>query len=65
MPLAIGAEPPEPVNPLSLPKLDSDGPQAGSSVSMLEIGSDVVVRISDDVPVERVATLVRAVRGAS
>lgn len=65
VPLAIAAEPPEPVNPLSVPKLASDWPQAGSAVLTLEIGSDVVMRIPDDVPVERVAALVRAVRGAS
>lgn len=62
VPLAIAAEPPEPVR-LSLPKLACDGPHV--QVLTLEIGSDVVVRIPNDVPVERVAALVRAVRGAS
>jgi transposase len=62
VPLAIAAEPPEPVNRLSLPKLASDGPRV--QVLTLEIGSDVVMRVPNDVPVERVAALVRAVRGA-
>ena len=63
VPLAIGAEPPEPFNRLPLPKLASDGPTA--QVLTLQIGSDVVMRVPNDVPVERVAALVRAVRGAS
>ena len=63
VPLAIAAEPPEPVNRLPLPKLASDGPKV--QVLTLEIGSDVVMRVPNDVPVERVAALVRAVRGAS
>ncbi len=63
VPLAIAAEPPEPVNTLSLPKLASDRPQV--QVLTLEIGPDVVMRVPDDVPVERVAALVRAVRGVS
>ncbi|MCY1740478.1 IS66-like element accessory protein TnpA [Ensifer sp. SL37] len=63
VPLAIAAEPPEPVNRLSLPKLASDGPQA--QVLTLEIGSDVVMRVPNDVPVERVAALVRAMRGTA
>ncbi|SPL62711.1 ATP-dependent DNA helicase RecQ [Ochrobactrum soli] len=63
VPLAIAAEPPEPVNRLSLPKMVSDGPMEQGLT--LQIGSDVVMRVPDDVPVERVAALVRAVRGAS
>lgn len=63
VPLAIAAEPPEPVNRLPLPKLASDGPKV--QVLTLQIGSDVVMRVPDDVPVERVTALVRAVRGAS
>ena len=63
VPLAIAAEPPEPVNRLPLPKLASDGPKV--QVLTLQIGSDVVMRVPNDVPVERVAALVRAVRGAS
>jgi transposase len=63
VPLAIAAEPREPVNTLSLPKLASDRPQV--QVLTLEIGPDVVMRVPGDVPVERVAALVRAVRGVS
>lgn len=63
--LAIAAESLEPAGPLSLPKLACEVPQAGSSVLTLEIGSDVVMRVPCDVPVDRVAALVRAVRGAS
>jgi transposase len=48
---------------LSLPKLTSDGPKV--QVLTLEIGSDVVMRVPNEVPVERVAALVRAVRGSS
>jgi len=65
VPLAIAAEPPEPCNSLSLSKLASDRPQTGSAGLTLEIGSDVVMRMPGDVPVERVAALVRAVRGVS
>jgi transposase len=63
VPLAIAAESPEPVNRLPLPKLASDGPKV--QVLTLQIGSDVVMRVPNDVPIERVAALVRAVRGAS
>ena len=63
VPLAIAAEPPEPVNRSSLPRVVSDGPRV--QVLTLKIGSDVVMRVPNDVPVERVAALVRAVRGAS
>lgn len=63
VPLAIAAEPPEHVNRLSLPKMASDGLRVQGLT--LQIGSDVVMRVPDDVPVERVAALVRAVRGAS
>ena len=64
VPLAIAGEPPKPVNRLSLPKLVSDRPQAGSAVLTLEIGSDFVMRVPGDVPVERIAALVVALRGA-
>ncbi|WKL21626.1 transposase [Agrobacterium tumefaciens] len=63
VPLAIAAEPPESGNRLSLPKMVFDGPMEQGLT--LQIGSDVVMRVPDDVPVERVAALVRAVRGAS
>jgi transposase len=38
---------------------------ATSGIMTLEIGSDLVVRVPGDVPVDRVAALVRAMRGAA
>jgi transposase len=61
VPLAITSEPSEHVNVLAAPKLA----EAVSSVLTLEIGPDVVMRVPGDVPVERVAALVRAVRGTA
>ena len=61
VPLSIAAEPSEAVSVLSSPKL----PAAASSALTLEIGPDVVMRVPGDVPVERVAALVRAVRGTA
>jgi transposase len=60
VPLAITAEPSEAVNVLGPPL-----PEAASPVLTLEIGSDVVMRVPGDVPVERVVALVRAVRGTA
>ena len=60
VPLAIAVEPSETVNVLAPPL-----PVAVLPVLTLEIGPDVVMRVPNDVPVERVAALVRAVRGAS
>ena len=57
VPLAIAAEPSEAVNVLAPPL-----PEAVWSVLTLEIGPDVVLRVPGDVPVERVAALVRAMR---
>ncbi len=57
VPLAIAAEPSEAVNVLAPPLSE-----AVSSVLTLEIGPDVVLRVPGDVPVERVAALVRAMR---
>ena len=57
VPLAIAAEPSEAVNVLA--------PPAVSSVLTLTIGPDVVMRVPGDVPVERVAALVRAMRGTA
>jgi transposase len=48
VPLAIAAEPLEPINRLPLPKLASDAPQV--QVLMLQMGSDVVMRVPNDVP---------------
>lgn len=59
VPLAIAAEPNDAVN--VAPPL----PEAVSSVLTLEIGPDVVMRVPGDVPVERVAALVRAMRGTA
>ena len=60
VPLAIAAEPSEAVNVLAPPL-----PAAVLSVLTLEIGPDVVMRVPGDVPVERVAALVQAVRGTT
>lgn len=61
VPLAIAAEPSETVSVLAPPPL----PAAVLPVLMLEIGPDVVMRVPGDVPVERVAALVQAVRGTT
>lgn len=61
VPLAIAAEPSEAVNVLAPPKLR----EAVSSVLTLTIGPDVVMRVPGDVSVERVAALVRAMRGTA
>jgi len=57
VPLAIAAEPSEAVNVLAPPLSPACCP-----ILTLEIGPDVVMRIPGDVPVERVAALVRAIR---
>jgi transposase len=61
VPLAITAEPSEAISVVASPKL----PEAVSAVLTLEIGPDVVMRVPGDVPVERVAALVQAVRGTT
>ena len=61
VPLAIAAEPSGTVNVLAPPKLA----EAIWPVLTLEIGPDVVMRVPGDVPVERVAALVQAVRGTT
>ena len=60
VPLAIAAESSETVNVLAPPL-----PVAVLPVLTLEIGPDVVMRVPGDVPVERVAALVQAVRGTT
>ena len=60
VPLAIAAEPSELVNVLAPPLSEAVCP-----VLTLEIGPDVVMRVPGDVPVERVAALVQAVRGTT
>lgn len=61
VPLAITAEPSEAVSVLGLP----ERPEADSTVLTLQIGQDVVMQVPADVPVERVASLVRAMRGTA
>ena len=61
VPLAITAEPNEAVSVLGLP----EQPEADSTVLTLQIGQDVVMQVPADVPVERVASLVRAMRGTA
>jgi transposase len=60
VPLAIAVEPGETVNVLAPPL-----PAAVLPVLTLEIGPDVVMRVPGDVPVERVAALVQAIRGTT
>lgn len=60
VPLAIAVEPSETVNVMAPPQ-----PSAVLPVLTLEIGADVVMRVPGDVPVERVAALVQAVRGTT
>ena len=60
VPLAIAVEPSETVNVLAPPL-----PATVLPVLTLEIGPDVVMRVPGDVPVERVAALVQAVRGTT
>ena len=60
VPLTIAVEPSETVNVLAPPL-----PAAVLPVLTLEIGPDVVMRVPGDVPVERVAALVQAVRGTT
>jgi transposase len=70
--LTPGAMPPAEIGfvPLSVEseaELPMNGPEAkmGSSTLTLEIGDDLVLRVPSDVPVERVAALARALRGAA
>lgn len=51
---------PEAELPMSLPEANM-----GSGTLTLEIGDDLVLRVPSDVPVERVAALARALRGAA
>lgn len=64
VPLAIASEPSKTVNVLARPK-PPKLPEAVLSDLTLEIGQDVVMRVPGDVPVERVAALVRAMRGTA
>jgi hypothetical protein len=61
VPLAITTEPPQitDTSPVLEPVATT------SAIVTLEIGSDLVVRVPGDVPVERAAASVRAMRGAA
>ena len=61
VPLAITTELRQPADALPI----ADAIEASSGIVTLEIGSDLVVRVPGDVPVDRVAALVRAMRGTA
>ncbi|MGT2441223.1 IS66-like element accessory protein TnpA [Ensifer adhaerens] len=61
VPLTITTEPKTATEALSIP----DPVAAASQIVTVEIGADLVVRVPGDVPVDRVAALVRAMRGTA
>jgi transposase len=61
VPLAITTEPPQ----ITDTSPDLEPVTATLGIVTLEIGSDLVVRVPGDVPVDRVAALVRAMRGTA
>ncbi|MCK3781225.1 transposase [Ensifer sesbaniae] len=61
VPLAITTEPKTATDALPIP----DPVAAASQIVTVEIGADLVVRVPGDVPVDRVAALVRAMRGTA
>lgn len=61
VPLAITMEPKMATEASSLPA----PVKVGSQIVTVEIGADLVVRVPGDVPVERAAALVRAMRGSA
>lgn len=61
VPLAIKMEPQEAGDALPI----QEPVAATSGIVTLEIGSDLVMRVPGDVPVDRVAALVRAMRGTA
>ncbi|ESX08345.1 hypothetical protein X768_23040 [Mesorhizobium sp. LSJC265A00] len=61
VPLAITTGPKEATDALPIP----EPVEASSGIVTVEIGADLVVRFPGDVPVDRVAALVRAMRGAA
>lgn len=61
VPLAITTEPPQITDASAV----LEPVAATSGIMTLEIGSDLVVRVPGDVPVDRIAALVRAMRGAA
>jgi len=61
VPLAMTAEPPQITDASAV----LEPVAVTSGIVTLEIGSDLVVKVPGDVPVDRVAALVRAMRGAT
>ncbi len=61
VPLAITTEPKTATDALPI----ADPVAAASQIVTVEIGTDLVVRVPGDVPVDRVAALVRAMRGTA
>lgn len=61
VPLAINLEPQEAGDALPI----QEPVAAPSGIVTLEIGSDLVMRVPCDVPVDRIAALVRAMRGTA
>ncbi|WP_413990676.1 IS66-like element accessory protein TnpA [Labrys okinawensis] len=61
VPLAIATEPKEAADASPVPELV----EITSGIMIVEIGDDLVVRVPGDVPVDRVAALVRAMRGTA
>lgn len=55
---------PDPVDQ-AVPSSTAVVAQEGSGVMMIEVGSDLLLRIPGDVAVDRAAALVRALRGAT
>ena len=60
VPLSILPDPPDQPSPST-----AVAAQDGSGVMTIEVGPDLLLRIPDDVAVDRAAALVRALRGAS
>ncbi|RVC83054.1 IS66 family insertion sequence hypothetical protein [Mesorhizobium sp. M4A.F.Ca.ET.022.05.2.1] len=61
VPLAITTEPKEATDSLPVP----EPVEITLGIMTVEIGADLVVRVPGDVPVDRVAALVRAMRGTA
>ena len=61
VPLAITTEPKTAADALPI----SEPVEAASQIVTVEIGADLVMRVPGDVPVDRVAALVRAMRGTA
>ncbi len=61
VPVAIATEPKEAADASPVPELV----EITSGIMTVEIGADLVVRVPGDVPVDRVAALVLAMRGTA